>query len=325
MADAVTTRNDGMAEMAYVGETPWHGLGQELKDGASIDTWKKQAGMDWEIEASPLMFLPAGCQKTREVDGRRVLYRADNKAPLGEVSQHYKVVQPDEVLEFFRDLTENAGFELNTAGTLFGGKRFWALAKVGDSVDIVKGDEVESYLLLATSSDGSLATTAQFTSVRVVCNNTLSMSIGTGRSKHQVRVSHRSQFDPDLAKMELGVVHDAFKDFSAAAKKLTKLKLARKKAESFVVDLLTDHRVIASQDPSKAKAVQSVLQLYDGQGQGAELAGVAGTGWGMVNAVTEFVDHHANAKTDAHRLSNAWFGRGDQLKSAAFNRLLKEA
>lgn len=324
MVDAVTVRNDGMAEMAYVGEKPWHGLGQQLETGASIDTWKKQAGMDWTIEKSPLMFLPAGKQKPREVPNRNVLYRGDTAEPLGEVSDHYKVVQPDEVLEFFRDLTENAGFELNTAGTLFGGKRFWALARVGDSTEIVKGDQVDSFLLLATSCDGSLATTAQFTTVRVVCNNTLTMSLAGSRSD-TVRVSHRSAFDPQAAKDQLGIVHDKFDEFSTAAKQLAKMKITKKKAEAFVIELLQDHRVIASKEPAGAKAVKQIMDLHEGQALGADIAGIQGTGWGLLNAVTEYVDHRATSKTDAHRLSNAWFGRGDTMKTDAFRRLLEVA
>src|SRR3546814_20756798 len=122
---------------------------------------------------------------------QKVLYRSDTKAPLAVVSKRFQVVQPGEILEFYRDLTEVGGFELETAGVLRGGRKFWALARTGQSVSLKGRDRVDGYLLLATACDGTLATTAQFTSVRVVCNNTLSIALGDnqiGRASCRERV-----------------------------------------------------------------------------------------------------------------------------------------
>ena len=86
--------------------------------------------------------------------------------------------------------------------------------------------------------------------------------------------------------------------------------------------VLTDSKTIASKDAASTRAHQAIMKLFAGEGQGATLKGVDGTAWGLVNAVTEYVDHHARAKTDQHRLSDAFFGRGDQLKSLTFGRAL---
>lgn len=89
-----------------------------------------------------------------------MLYRSDTKAPLSVVSNRYQIVQPREVLEFYRDLTEVSGYELETAGVLKGGRKFWALARTGQTTKLKGNDQVNGYLLLATSCDGTLATTA---------------------------------------------------------------------------------------------------------------------------------------------------------------------
>lgn len=110
----------GKASMAYVNDKPWHGLGQELSAGASIEEWVKEAGMDYEIHASPVKYeTPSGIQV---MENRNVLYRSDTGAHLSVVGDKYKVVQPLEVMEFFRDLTESQQFELETAGVLFNGQ-----------------------------------------------------------------------------------------------------------------------------------------------------------------------------------------------------------
>ena len=107
--------------------------------------------------------------------------------------QRYQVVQPKAVLEFYRDLTEISGFELETAGVLKEGKKFWALAKTGKEAALKGNDLVKGYLLLATSCDGTLATTATPTTIRVVCNNTLTIALNGATSA--IKVPHSTSFD----------------------------------------------------------------------------------------------------------------------------------
>jgi phage/plasmid-like protein (TIGR03299 family) len=103
------------------------------------------------------------------------------------------VVQPKEVLEFYRDLTEVSGYELETAGVLKAGRKFWALARTGKESALKGNDVVKGYLLLATSCDGTLATTATPTTIRVVCNNTLSIALNGASSA--IKVPHSTSFD----------------------------------------------------------------------------------------------------------------------------------
>ncbi|WP_372362132.1 DUF932 domain-containing protein [Xanthomonas sp. NCPPB 1325] len=110
-----------LESMAYIGQKPWHGLGNQLTRQQPIETWKQQAGMDWKIEESEVRYI-AGSQNMGAISafpgrrrGNKALYRSDTKAPLAVVSKRFQVVQPGEILEFYRDLTANNGFELETA------------------------------------------------------------------------------------------------------------------------------------------------------------------------------------------------------------------
>ena len=182
--------------MAYAGATPWHGLGNNLPQKQPIEVWQREAGMDWQIKESPVRFMADSIGTLGSIhsfDEQKVLYRSDTKEALSVVSQRYQVVQPKEVLEFYRDLTQVAGYELETAGVLKGGKKFWALARTGQSSALKGNDLVQGYLLLATSCDGTLATTATPTTVRVVCNNTLSIAVN-GASQ-AIKVPHSTRFD----------------------------------------------------------------------------------------------------------------------------------
>lgn len=311
MAHELASSND----IAYVGETPWHGLGNKLPKNQPIEVWQKSAGMDFEIKQTDVLFNAANGDgnllNLRSNPDATVLYRSDNNEPLSVVSKRYKVVQPKDVLGFYRDLVSVGGFELETAGILKGGKKLWALAKTRQETLLPGLDKVKAYLLLATSCDGSLATTAQFTSVRVVCNNTLQMAVGV--SKGAVRVPHSTTFDPAAVKQELGLGMTAWEEFMASIKAMSNRPVNKFEAMNFLVTVLGNPTLPLNEQPNQ-KAIQTVYGLYSGEGKGSKLQSANGTAWGLLNGITEYVDIHRRARNQDYRLDSAWFGQGAQIK-----------
>ena len=326
MAHELTIQN-GTAEMAFVGETPWHGLGQELQEGASIKQWQIAAGMNWEIQSVPVSYTtgisnenPYG-EDVLGFDGKNVLYRSDNNNPLSIVSDRYQPVQPKEVLEFFRDLVDENGFKIHTAGTLKGGKKFWALAETGNFGEVAKNDGVGGFLLLSTSCDRSLATTARFTTVRVVCNNTLSMAVEEN-SNNMVSFSHLQSFDHAKVKEKLGNAVASFGGFLQMAKHLQSIRLNSIASEQFLKELIGNPQLEENPayDVTKSRQYQKIMSLFDCEAKGLSLVGH--TKWGMLNAVTEYIDHHNTSRNKDSRLDSAWFGNGEKLKNKAVELLL---
>jgi len=313
--------------MAYVGETPWHGLGNPLASNQPLEVWARQAGMDWRIEEAEVRFVSGMAGSTlgsiHAFPEQKVLYRSDTKAPLSVVSSRYNVVQPETILEFYRDLTEVGGFELETAGVLKDGKKLWALARTGQNATLKGRDRVNGYLLLATACDGSLATTAQFTSVRVVCNNTLAIALGD--STGAVKVPHRSQFDAQAVKRQLGIAISSWDGFMVRMKALSECKVNDTAAEAFFRRVLTYPATNASSPVAATNdsAIKTVQELFSGRGKGSDMASAAGTAWGLLNSVTEFVDHQRRARSDDHRRDAAWFGTGAALKQKAFDEAMR--
>jgi phage/plasmid-like protein (TIGR03299 family) len=326
MAHEITQRADGFNEMAFVGETPWHGLGQELQEGASIEQWQKAAGLDWTIESSPVTYTtgiteanPYG-EDVVNFEGQNVLYRSDNNMPMSVVSNRYKPVQPAEVLEFFRDLVEESGFKIHTAGTLRGGKRMWALAETGKYAEVCPDDGIGGFLLLSTSADKTLATTARFTTIRVVCNNTLTAATQNG--DHCVSLPHSAKFDHDKMKLKLGTAVESFGSFMEMAKFMQKQKMSIPKAKEFLNALIAPMSQIKDDEYNIAdnRAYKKIIALFDEEAKGIELVG--NTKWGMLNAVTEYFDHHAPSRTNDSRLDSTWFGNGERIKNQAVELLL---
>ncbi len=305
--------------MAYSGNLPWHNLGNQLSPNQPIEVWQHEAGLDWQIREAPVLFNAnqdeGSLLNLRQNPDTKVLYRSDSLEPLSTVSKRYQVVQPKEVLEFYRDLVAAGGFELETAGVLKGGKKLWALAKTGQSTMLKGGDKVNAYLLLATSCDGTLATTAQFTSIRVVCNNTLQLAVAD--RKGSVKVPHSTKFDPVQVKQELGLGLSAWERFNDSIKQLAERKVNRFETMNFLVEVLGDPALPLNEQPNQ-KAIQNVYSLFSGAGKGADMVSANGTAWGLLNGITEHVDSRRRAMSQDHRLDSAWFGVGAQIKAKAF-------
>lgn len=307
----------GKAEMAYIGAKPWHGMGQEVSSGASLEQWLSEARMDWEINRAPVQFTSNGAIHT--FNDNHVLFRSDNNVPLSVVSPRYKVVQPKEMIEFFRSLVEREGFSIETLGSLKEGRRIWALAKTSIENDVLGSDRLKAYVLLITSCDGSLATTAKFVSTRVVCWNT--QTIALGEDGQQVKVRHNTVFDPNAVKGKMGLIGSkAFDHFLGQMRDLTKVKISQNDAKSIVSSLLPVPT--GEKEIEQSRGFVKIMGLFNGSAKGSNLPGVSGTAWGLLNAITEYSDHHSRAHNAENRLFSQWFGANANLKDAAESQLV---
>lgn len=308
--------SNGQANVALAKKGAWHGLGQILEAGQSIEVWAKAAGLTHTVNRSTVQYQDSE-GSFAAYPNKDVLYRSDTFAPLGVVSNDYNIVQPADVLDFFAKLAENNHFELESAGALSGGKRIWAMAKVNDGATIIGQDVVKPYVLLATSYDGTLATTARFTSVRVVCSNTLGYA--SAEAGDTVRINHSKEFSAKDAALDLGIALNGFEKFLIDSRRLAKQQINATFAVEFLKKLLPTSMSTKFVDGikkmevvpvEKTKAFQSIMALFNGQAIGNELPEAEGTAWGLLNAVTEHVDHGLNQNA-------AWFGYGNTLKNKA--------
>jgi phage/plasmid-like protein (TIGR03299 family) len=296
----------------------WHGLGQLMPVGQTVEQWQKAANMDYKIQRGRVRYATSPVQATTHasdlhaVDDKVVLFRNDTGAALGVVSDSYKVVQPAEVLEFFREWADKGGVTIESAGVLFGGRRYFATAKLADAVSVDGGrDTVVPYALLSTSADGSLATECRWTTVRTVCNNTLSMAL---KGKSAFKVSHRSVFVPDDARDAVEAANTEFSSFMTMARDLAKIKIDADKAEDMTVKLLTKSSEAVARESA---AFDRIMALFNGEAKGSGFETSHDTAWGWLNAVTEYADHHIRARTDENRKASALWGPGDALKQKA--------
>jgi len=315
MAHELYLMADGTYSMARSSDTThsWHALENVVPADASFEVWLDRSGMGFTIQSAPVEYIARG-NDYKTMKSRRVLYRGDNDAPLSVVSAGYNIVQPRQVLSFFTDLCKKNDLMMDTAGVIQGGKKFWALARTGLQFNIGK-DIVKDYILLASSCDGSLATTGKHTSLRVVCSNTFHLSMGM--KEEGIKVNHSEIFDATKMAIDLGVTTEEFNEFSDMAQTMHGYKLMDLKAASMYASLVTKAEV---DDPEVVDEVlRKSTQMQKLWGSYKDGAGAENTVWGWFNGVTHMVDNKSARNQDG-RINNSLFGMGNTLKQNAWKK-----
>lgn len=303
----------------------WHGLGQLMPAGASVEEWQRQAGMDYTIKRGFVRYATERDQTAQQmqiVKDKVVLFRSDTLAPLGVVSDGYIVFQPGEVIEMFREWAKAGAVTIESAGVLFGGKRYFATAKLSETMCLDgTRDKLVLYALFSTSADGSLASEIRLVTVRVVCNNTLRMAMG---SAALYRATHRTSFKVEEAKAVVEAANAEFGAFMQTARKLASIKVERKLAEEMTLALFRKGQADADK-VMESRGFQKVMNLFNGEAKGATLETARETAWGWLNGVTEYFDHHVRAQSEENRQAAALWGQGDGMKQQALEIALAAA
>lgn len=317
---------NGKASMMYVGEAPWHRLGTKLDNPATAAEAITAAGLNYEVKLAPLSTADEG----NPVPNRRAVVRTDTKQVLGVVSPSYVPIQNKSCFTFLDEVVQSDGLRYHTAGALGKGERVWMLAKLPGEIRVKGGDDViDKFLLLSNSHDGSSSLRVLFTSIRVVCQNTLNLAINWGHGQG-VSISHKGDLASKVkhAREVLGLAHKVYADAERKIDLLASHSPNSVELDAFFKTLVPDP---TDGDPTRARNIRAELHRLFEEGTGQNLPQVKGTTWAAVNAVTEFVDHHRGTRgTDSldrsrQRLQSAWFGQGAAMKSKAWGLALEIA
>ena len=305
--------------MAYAGELPWHGLGVKVSNELTPAMMMEKAGLDWSVEKKELKVIDG--MESITIPGRKALIRSSDNKFLDVVGDDWHPIQNSEVFNFFTEFVMAGDMEMHTAGSLKGGQMVWALAKVKDSFELFGGDKVDSYLLFSNPHQYGKSIDIRFTPIRVVCNNTLSLSLEMKADK-AVKVGHRTEFNPDSVKEALGIASEKLNTYKEMAEFLGKKRYT---AEALIeyyntvfprtADKKTKDKKLSVDTLSRnARLCYDALEVQPG----ANFA--EGTWWQAFNSVT-YVTDHLQGRTEDNRLYSSWYGynqvrKRDAIKSA---------
>ncbi len=277
----------------------WHGLGIVVENAPTPDEALQLAGLSWSVQRRPLEFYDAEGE-LHAVNSHVVNVRSDTHEQLGVVGADWRAVQNIELADLATQLNQDGIVRVESAGSLSGGRKVWFLLK-GESLRVLGRDNdiVEPYILLANGHDGSLALTAQATSVRVVCNNTLRFALGAQQEK-RIRYLHTKGVtaNVDEIRQTLGLFTAGRKAFGEQADALAKTQVAREELDAFFVDVYTKTlgleiptRDEARSDPKGAgrrldNAIERVAQWKTNFANENLVRGAGHTAWAAFNAIT---------------------------------------
>lgn len=320
-----------IGHMFYVGEAPWHGLGTELPQPATLDEALSAGALDWTVSAIPLATdeRPSCPVPHRVAVVRDDLPAGDPERLLGVVHPDFQFLQNRQGAALFDRLFDPGAAKYHTGGYLKRGEVVWLLARLPDEIRVGAEDVLEPYLLYSNSHDGSLAVDIRLTIIRVVCNNTLSAAL---RHEDDSALHQRHRFRIDA----LAEDAHAFMDFALQRVADTGEQFRRLAASPcdddafrrFLARLLPNpatplaaasNRSVAQAHETRLArlaAARSAIALIRDEGlPEMSIPPEAPTWWGSLNAVTAWVDHVQIV--EGSRYAHAMFGAGDRLKSAA--------
>lgn len=313
---------NGVAQMAYAGDTPWHGLGTPVSNELTPVQMMQKAGLDWTVEKKDAYVL-VGDQAIKT--GQQALIRSTDNSVLTNVGPGWNPVQNEQAFEFFAEYIAAGDMEMHTAGSLKDGQQVWALAKVKESFDVFGSDTVESYLLFSNPHQYGKSIDIRFTPIRVVCNNTLTMSLGQQANK-AVKVGHRQVFNADTVKQTLGLAHEKFDKYKEMAQFIGSKRFKVEDLLNFYNDVFphthTPNKVDRVTEVSQmSRTAQQALEVLETQ-PGAEYA--EGSWWQAFNSVT-YVTDHLQGRNAENRLHSQWFGQNQARKVKAAEKAVEYA
>jgi phage/plasmid-like protein (TIGR03299 family) len=317
---------NGEGSMFSVRQVPWHKLGKILNAPPTSEEAIKEAGLDWEVELKSIYWKTAATMTENEsfhpFPNRCALVRQTDGKPLSVVSDHYKPLQNKKAFEWFDPIVQDGAATYETAGSLQGGKKIWILAKLKGDFDVIKGDTVRRYLLLANGHDGVTGIMIQPTPIRVVCANTLAQSLGAGLVN---TIWHHGDITQKMERVKrlLGLAEKEFESKKEVFVRMTKYPMNSLKVGTYLKNLLPDAND-ESAEPIKDSiriARERIWELSE-TGFGTDIPGIKGTMWATYNAAIEFGEYDMPKKV--RDIGNyALFGLGQQFKRRAYDKALE--
>ena len=294
---------------------PWHGLGTPVAEAMTSAEAIKMAGLDWKVESKPIY-----TGNSIEIPGYKANTRSTDGKVLGIVTDKYQIVQNDKAFDFTDSLIGN-DCRYETAGSLFGGKKIFLLAKMPRTT--ILGDDVDPYLCFTNNHKGTGAIQAFITPIRVVCNNTLNLALSKASRKWSTR--HVGDMESKLAeaKHTLNLANNYMTELSVTADKLANTKVT----ESEVVKILDDMFPVNTEDSDrKKKNVNEIKEQFMVCMFAPDIMKFKNTGWGLVNAASDFMSHKT-PKRASETFQERNFDKildGHVVLDTVFERLLKE-
>lgn len=238
------------------------------------------AGLDWTVNKIPSgysdesgSFVPAGAKF-------HLTQRSDTKAILGQVGNQYTVFQNEQAFAFADELL-GFGAEFHAAGAYNGGANVFLIAKLPEGIKVEGEEDMDLYLDMMNTHNGSGAIAWYATPIRRNCTNQTRLAIASAVSSAKIR--HTATASERVAQVAetLRLVDTYKKALEDGVKALQSIDMELAEVDTFLKEWADSERV-----------VKNVLDTYNT----SELV-PRGNAWGVVNSITETLLHNPARRT----------------------------
>jgi phage/plasmid-like protein (TIGR03299 family) len=297
-------------------EVPWIKLGKLVNDPLTVEDAVREGGLDFTVSARPIQYeTPDGWVISTQ---RKMIVRDDTQAPFDIVSAtDYSIFQYREAFDFLSAV--NTRFV--AAGTLKGGRQAFMVIQFpdteigGDASNVFARDEDQHtlYGIVRTSHDRTRAIEVVAMPLRGRCMNQLTLSTFAANAPNRIAIRHvgdmaTKMYEAQIAVTFLQAYGVAFAD---TAQRLLNVKLDDDEAANIVGYVIRD-------SARKDDTVEQIMASY----QTSELVGYHGTGWGLVNAVSEYFDWGRSGGSSQSRFLGALEGATSKAINVTAGRVL---
>ena len=332
--------NNGKASFMSVKEKAWHGLGQILDKPATSAEAIEHAGLDFWVDKEPVLvpvrklskeearegddiFVQRNINSSdgtvysrmREVPDRFATFRTDNGTPFGIVGSRYEIVQNRDAFSFFDAIVGEGEAIYETAGALGNGETIFITAKLPTYIRVGSNDDIEKYLLLTSTHDGSGSIQAMFTPIRVVCNNTLNAALKSNASR--VTIRHTKSVHDNLKKAHviLGITNKLSEELAGIFNNMAKVRITDKQLMDYIETVVlgdTLERMMKKDEKfelsTRSSNIMANMTKYAYEHPTQQLATTKGTAFGAYQAVTGYYSNIKSYKDAEAKMSTLLMG-----------------
>lgn len=289
---------------------PWHRHGEVVRDALTAADALVKSGQDFEVVRQELFLAgPADLDGIPRL-GRKVPnvanVRADDGKVLGVVGPGYQILQNKDAFAFADALVDDGSAKYETAGTLSGGRVTWLMMNIPAGIKVAGDEDVDLFLALRNSHDGSSKVTVMVTPVRIVCQNTLNWALSS--AKRVWGVTHSGDINSKLleARKALELTFEYVEEFKQVADDLAMQEFTERAFRELAIEI--------APDDNQEKHRDGMLATFVGA---PNLEHVRNTKYAAVNAVGEYWQHGRSIRTDEAALNATFNGIARQMQDSA--------
>jgi phage/plasmid-like protein (TIGR03299 family) len=299
-------------------QMPWAGLttncvgNTESQDGVDSLTMLQGAGLDWDVAIRPLWIRKNSGEFVQHSKSREV-YRTDNEQSLGTVKSRYETFSNREAFAFGDELVNNGDAHWVTAGQQNGGSRVFMTMEIGDGFRVLGEDDYKLFLFLRTSHGDGTSVSASIVPFRVWCLNqsqaVIRERVSTWAIPHTTTIKDRVE----EARQSLRLTASYADEFQVLMERLAGVTVTDDKAKLLVGSMI---------DPNRSRRdamIEGIMTTYQ---ESATVEPYRGTGYGLLNGVTEYMDHVKRQNSANARFNSIMGGEGAKYRNEIIQNLL---